>query len=115
MSMESPVIHSDSNRAKLSQMLRSNSVLKQTYTVLLNAAQHPASQWKLASTPCGQLRNGFEQVLPQSLFNSIFLDFVKDYQIPGLEMQCKYKIRYIPYCSVTFFTRYGSHPSPQIM
>lgn len=68
-----------------------NSVLKQTYTVPLDATENSACQRKPDSTPCGKLKNDFEQVLPQSLFNSIFLDFVKGYQIPGLEIQCKYK------------------------
>lgn len=76
--------------------LGANSILTQTSSVPLHATEHPASQWKLASTPCGQLRNDFEQVLPQPLFNSIFLDVVKGCQIPGLETQHKYKSNMSP-------------------
>lgn len=70
-----------------------NSVLKQTYTICLDAIGRSASPRKLTKTPHGQFKNGFEQVLPQLLFNSIFLDFVKGYQIQQLETECKYKTR----------------------
>lgn len=61
---KAPIITATQIEQKPHRCPGANSILQQTSTGLLDATEHPASQWKLASTLCGQLRNGFEQVLP---------------------------------------------------